>query len=214
MKHVHLPGSDLRISQAVFGSSRLGGTVERYDKSEAIRILCEAAESGITTFDTADIYAQGNSEKLLGEALRSRRDEVVIATKGGYVCSNKLRLLARLKPFVRKFIKKRGGMAKMAGKVRGSQIVQDFSADYLTRMVEASLRRLKTDRIDIYQLHSPDREVLKRGEVLETLQGLKTAGKIRTYGASLLSWDDLPLCYGKGVSFVQLEADLLGVLSQ
>jgi aryl-alcohol dehydrogenase-like predicted oxidoreductase len=210
MKHIELPGTGIGISQAVFGTSRLGGTIERYDKGESMRIIGAVADAGVTTFDTADLYAQGNSEKLLGEALRKRREEVVIATKGGYVFSNKLRLLSRLKPLARKLLKRGGGLKKMANKVRGSGISQDFSAAHLTKMVEGSLKRLRTDRIDIYQLHSPDTGTLQRGEVFETLGALREAGKIRSYGASLLSWDDLGSCLGKGVSFVQIEADLLG----
>ena len=210
MNEIELPGTGVQISQAVFGTSRLGGTFEAYNKSEGKKILLRALEAGITTFDTADLYAQGRSEMLLGETLQKHRDEVLLATKGGYVLSNKMKFLSRLKPLARKFIKRGKGLAGVANRVRAAGISQNFSADYLTKAVENSLRRLQTDRVDIYQLHSPDLATLEGDEVFEVMQGLKEAGKIRSYGASLLSWEHLHVCLGKGLSFIQVEADLLG----
>lgn len=210
MKMVSLLHGDLNISKAVFGTSRLGGTVERYDKREALAILGEVLDGGVTCFDTADIYAQGNSERLLSEAFRKRRDQVVYATKGGYVLSGKARLLSKVKPLVRGFLKARPGLTKAAGRARGGQMKKDFSREHLTRAVEASLSRLKTDRIDIYQLHSPGPGDLTAGDAFATLAGLKAAGKIRAFGVSVLSWDDVPHCLGHGVSWIQVDADLLG----
>ncbi|MEP2777057.1 MAG: aldo/keto reductase [Luteolibacter sp.] len=210
MKQVSIPHSDLQISKAVFGTSRLGGTVERYDKREALAILGAVLDGGINAFDTADIYAQGNSERLLAEAFRKHRDQVVYATKGGYVLSAKARLLSKVKPLVRKFLKTRPGLTKAAGRARGGQMAKDFSREHLTRAVEASLSRLKTDRIDLYQLHSPYPADLSTGDAFATLADLKKAGKIRAFGVSVLSWDDVPHCLGHGVSWIQVDADLLG----
>lgn len=206
MKTLNLPNSDVVISKAVFGTSRLGGTIERFDKREALDILRRVLDAGVHTFDTADIYAQGNSERLLAEAFQGRRDQVVYATKGGYVLSGKARLLAKVKPLVRHFMKLKPGLTKAAGRARGGQMARNFSRDHLTRAVEASLRRLRTDVIDIYQLHSPTVDYLRNSDAFETLADLKQAGKIRAYGVSLLSWSDLSLCFGRGVSCVQVEA--------
>ena len=210
MKTISLPKSDLVISKAIFGTSRLGGTMERFDKREALEILGTVADAGITSFDTADIYAQGNSERLLAEAFKGRRDQLIYATKGGYVLSNKARVLARVKPLIRRFMKAKPSLAKAAGRARGGQMTRDFSRSYLTRALEASLARLKTDHVDIYQLHSPSTEDLKNGDAFETLADLKKAGKIRAYGVSLLSWEDLPHCIGKGFSWAQVTASLPG----
>lgn len=209
MKEIKLSGSEVVIKQAIFGTSRLGGTVQHYNKKEALGILEQAVDFGITTFDTANIYAQGNSEKLLGAAMKRQREKIIIATKGGYAVSTKGRLLSMAKPIIRKIIGSRPGIARAAGKVRGGQILQDFSKAALTKSLEESLKRLKTDYIDIYQLHSPDQETLERGEVFETLAAFQNAGKIRASGVSLLSWQHLEYCIGKGISFVQLEADFL-----
>jgi len=208
MKTVRLPHSDLEIGKAVFGTGRLGGTVERYDKREAVAILRAAKDAGINCFDTADIYGQGNSERLLAEAFRQYRDEVVYATKGGYVLSAKALLLAKIKPLVRRFLKARPAISKAAARARGGQMSKCFSREHLTRAVNASLSRLKTDFMDIYQLHSPDPVHLTDSDAFDTLAELKSCGKIRSYGVSVLSWEDVPLCFGRGVSWIQVAADL------
>lgn len=210
MKTLNLPSSDVQISQAIFGTSRLGGTVQHYDKKEALAILGRVVDAGITTFDTANIYAQGNSESLLGAGLRKRREDVIFATKGGYAFSGKKKFISLIKPLARKILGARPGLARAAGKVRSRQMVQDFSVKGLTTALEGSLKRLKTDYIDLYQLHSPGEEVLKKGEVFEILETFKKEGKIRASGVSLLSWDHLPHCYHRGISFAQMEADFLG----
>jgi aryl-alcohol dehydrogenase-like predicted oxidoreductase len=206
MRTLPLPHSDLKVSRAIFGTSRLGGTVHRYDRKEALAILRMAAEAGINCFDTADLYGQGNSERLLAEAFRSRRDGVLIATKGGYVLTGKGKLLAKVKPLVRKLIGSRPGLAKAASRARAAQIRQDFSPRYLASALDASLRRLATDHIDIYQLHSPDSLTLDTDEVWSFLEGARQAGKIRAFGASALTWDDARLCLGRGASIVQVDA--------
>jgi aryl-alcohol dehydrogenase-like predicted oxidoreductase len=210
MKRIRIPHSDIVTSKAVFGTSRLGGTVERYDKREALAILGEVLDAGIDCFDTADIYAQGNCERLIAEAFRGSRDRVIYTTKGGYVLSAKARVLSKVKPLIRRFLKAKPGLVKAAGRARGGQMGKDFSRGHLTRALEASLSRLRTDRIDIYQLHSPDPSDLTAGDAFATLAGLKAAGKIRAYGVSVLSWDDVPHCLGHGVSWIQVDADLLG----
>jgi aryl-alcohol dehydrogenase-like predicted oxidoreductase len=126
------------------------------------------------------------------------------------VLSSKARVLAKVKPLVRGFIRSKSGLTKAAGRARGGQMARDFSRAHLTRAVEASLKRLRTDTIDIYQLHSPTGSHLRNTDAFETLADLKQAGKIRAYGVSLLSWDDLPLCLNQGVSWAQVDADLFG----
>lgn len=210
MKRIFIPHSDLEISKAIFGTSRLGGTVERYDEREALAILETVFDAGVNCFDTADIYAQGNSERLLAKAFRHQRDSVVYATKGGYVLSNQARWLAKVKPLVRHLLKSNPGLRKATEKARGGKIRKDFSAEHLTKAVEASLARLGTDRIDVYQLHSPDPSDLASADCFEALAKLKAAGKIRAYGVSVLSWDDVPHCFGRGASWIQVEANLLG----
>jgi aryl-alcohol dehydrogenase-like predicted oxidoreductase len=118
-------------------------------------LLERALELGVNFFDTADFYAQSRSEEWLGKVLSSRRDQVVLATKFGTV-------------------RKESG-----------ELGKDWSVANMRRALEGSLRRLRTDYIDLYQLHSPPPSVLDSDDLLAALQELKEAGKIRFYGISL-----------------------------
>ncbi len=121
-------------------------------------IVDEAIERGVTLFDTADAYADGASEEALGRALGSRRDDVVVATKFGM-----------------------GPGATEQGGAHGGR-------RYVRRAVEASLRRLGTDHIDLYQLHRPD-PVTPVEETLGVLSELVAEGKVRYLGSSnLAAW--------------------------
>lgn len=127
----------------------------RVDLDGVGAILDAAQDVGVTLLDTADIYGRGISEELLGEALRGRRDAFVLATKFG--------------------MDMRGGNGVDHG-VRGSR-------HYIRRAVEASLRRLGTDHIDLYQLHRPD-PVTPIEETLSALTDLVHEGKVLYLGCS------------------------------
>lgn len=126
------------------------------DDDESIRALQRGLELGLTFFDTADVYGCGHSERLLGRVLAGRRNNVVIATKFGYVCDEPSRTMTH----------------------------QDASPDYIRQACEASLRRLQTDYIDLYQFHVSKFEPGQAEEVMATLEQLVKAGKIRAYGWS------------------------------
>lgn len=126
------------------------------DDAESIRAVHRALELGVTFFDTADTYGAGHSERVLARALAGRRDEVVIATKWGNT-------------FVEESRQYTG---------------EDSSPEYLRRAVEESLRRLETDRIDLYQLHLNGLEIPAALALIDTLEKLVAEGKIRSYGWS------------------------------
>jgi aryl-alcohol dehydrogenase-like predicted oxidoreductase len=126
------------------------------DDAESIRAIHRALELGVTFFDTADVYGTGHSERVLGRALAGRRDEVVIATKWGNTYDEASRQLTG----------------------------HDPTPGYLRRALEASLARLGTDRIDLYQLHLGDLPVPQAEELLGTLEDLVGEGLIRGYGWS------------------------------
>ncbi len=211
--------TDLSVSAFGLGCARIGGIFKR-DPADFVRLLSAALDAGINFFDTSDMYSQGESEKLLARAFRHRRDQVVIASKGGYVLPSQRRLAARLKPFVRPAIRLlRLSRNQLPGAVRGS-LAQDFSPAHLRRAVEGSLRRLGTDHLDLYQLHSPPVDIVAPGEWLQALEELKQQGKIRYYGVSCDSVDAAIAALGHpGVSSLQvsislLERDALRVLQQ
>jgi aryl-alcohol dehydrogenase-like predicted oxidoreductase len=132
----------------------------RIDQAQTTAVVDAAIEHGVTFFDTADVYGLGQSEQLLGTALAGRRDQVVIATKFGM---------------------------DMEG-VNGQDDGRRGTADYVRTAVEASLRRLGTDHIDLYQLHTPDPSTPLE-ETLGALTELVVEGKVRAIGSSnLQAW--------------------------
>jgi aryl-alcohol dehydrogenase-like predicted oxidoreductase len=173
----------LRVTEFGIGCARIGGIFQG-DASAFLDLFAMARDVGINFFDTADIYSQGESESLLGRAFRVGRDRVIIASKAGYVLPARRRLAAFLKPLVRPLIRAVGLRRDMLPTNVGGKLAQDFSAVSLRRAVEASLRRLRTDYLDILQLHSPPLEIVERGEWESTLESLKRAGKIRYYGVA------------------------------
>lgn len=126
------------------------------DDSESIHSIQRALDLGVTFFDTAAVYGAGHSERILGEALGKRRASVVIATKFGQVFDETTRLVTGY----------------------------DTRPERLREECEASLRRLNTDFIDLYQLHVKDVEDQHAIDIRETLEELVAAGKIRYYGWS------------------------------
>ncbi|MGW1776111.1 aldo/keto reductase [Streptomyces sp. NPDC002104] len=157
MRHLPLGSSGLQVSAIGLGCNNFGGRLD----AKATRTVVDAAlDAGITLLDTADIYGgAGGSESHLGKALKGRRDQVVLATKFGF-----------------------HGVDMGYGPAAGSRA----GRAYIRRAVEASLTRLGTDHIDLYQLHSPDPAV-PVAETLAALTELVTEGKIRYIGHSNFS---------------------------
>ena len=158
MQHRQLGNSGLTVSTVGLGCNNLGRANTATESQEGTDAVVHAAmDAGITLFDVADVYGRehGMSETMLGRALGSRRDEVVLATKFGLPMD--------------------GANGNDFG-VRGSR-------RYIARAVEASLRRLGTDHIDLYQFHSPD-ENTPIEETLDALDDLVRSGKVRYIGHS------------------------------
>ena len=142
-------GSGLRVSVAGLGCNNFG---RRIDEDATRAVVAAALDVGVTLFDTADMYGAHRSEELLGRALGSRRDDVVIATK---------------------FAMPMGEGPYLSG----------GSRRYVMRAAEASLRRLGTDYIDLYQMHTPD-PTTPIQETLSALDDLVRQGKVRYIGSS------------------------------
>lgn len=175
--------TDLKVSKFGLGCARIGGIFQG-DSASFVRLLSAAADLGINFFDTADMYSQGESESLLGQAFHKRRHSVVIASKAGYCLPTRRRFAARIKPLLRPLIRAlKVRRAQLPQSARGA-LTQDFSPAYLKRAVEGSLRRLRTDYLDLFQLHSVPLDVVLRGDWEPALESLQRAGKIRYYGLS------------------------------
>jgi aryl-alcohol dehydrogenase-like predicted oxidoreductase len=204
----------MRVSEIGFGGSRIGGVfADKNGTSDALNVLRKALDSGITFYDTADMYAQGESESLMGAAFRGQRDRVIIATKGGFCLPARRNLIRRIKPLVRPIVQALGlKRARLPSGMSGA-LSQDFSPPYLTKALESSLKRLQTDYVDLYQLHSPGAEFMQSGafsEALQTLEKLKAQGKLRFYGVATEAPEDAPYCLSApGISSLQLGFGLL-----
>jgi aryl-alcohol dehydrogenase-like predicted oxidoreductase len=202
--------TDLKVSALGLGTGRLGAALKQGTDQDTISMLLEALDSGITFYDTADSYGQGKSEELIGRAFKGRRSQLVIATKTGYRLSSAAGLAARLKPVLRPLLRSLKPLRRVAASARSSQMSQDFSPAHVNQAIEGSLRRLRTDHVDLYQLHSPPTAALRDGEVFAALEALRAAGKIRYYGVSCLTVEDAALALRHpGVSAVQVTINLL-----
>ena len=165
MKYRTLSGSNLQLSEIGFGLWTLStGWWGNYTDEEAVRLMRIGADLGITLFDAADTYGNGRSEELLAKAFTTvgERARVVIATKVGY-------------DFINHADERRGQR----------EIPQDFSPESIRKATEAALRRLKTDHIDVLQLHNIHLEQVAQDDLWTTLEELRSEGKIRHYGVAL-----------------------------
>ena len=143
MKYVHLGNTNLLVSPFCLGAMMFGG---KTDRQEGIEIVHQAIDAGINFVDTADVYNEGRSEEIVGEALQGLRDTVVLASKAGM----------------------------QVGKGRNDA---GLSRYHIVRAAEASLKRLRTDRIDLYYVHWPV-ERLNLEEMARALEDLVAQGKI------------------------------------
>lgn len=157
--------SGLLVSALGLGCWAIGGPFWRgdtpvgwgeVDDTQSMQALERALALGVTFFDTADVYGCGHSERILGQVLASRRKDVVIATKFGNQFDEQTR------------------------RITGASV----HPEHIRRACEASLRRLHTDYIDLYQLHIGNADLGTVDSMLETLERLADEGKIRWYGWS------------------------------
>jgi aryl-alcohol dehydrogenase-like predicted oxidoreductase len=151
MQYRTLGKTGIKVSPYCLGAMMFGG-LGNPDHDECIRIIHKALDFGINFIDTADRYSRGESEEIVGKALKGRRDNIVLATK-------------------------------VHGPMGDDPNQQGNSRRWIMRAVEASLRRLQTDHIDLYQIHRPSPET-DIEETLSALTDLIRAGKVRTIGSS------------------------------
>jgi aryl-alcohol dehydrogenase-like predicted oxidoreductase len=149
MEYRKLGNSSFRVSEIGLGGNTFGW---RIDEQASMPVIQYALDHGVNYIDTADYYGQGRSEEIVGKAIKSRRHEVILASKFG-------RPIGEGPNF-------RGG-----------------SRYYIMRAIDASLKRMQTDYIDLYQMHDPDPETPIE-ETLRALDDLVKAGKVRYIGAS------------------------------
>jgi aryl-alcohol dehydrogenase-like predicted oxidoreductase len=164
-----LGDSGVEVSVIGFGAWTLGldwwGKLEESDSIEMVR---RAVDLGITFFDTGDVYGLGRAEEILGRALEGMRDRVVIGTKFGYELEGEREHAQGERP-------------------------QCWEPEFCRKALEESLKRLRTDYIDLYQLHNPRLGAIQRDDLFAELESQRQAGKIRAVGVALgpaIGWED------------------------
>jgi aryl-alcohol dehydrogenase-like predicted oxidoreductase len=153
MQYRELGRTGWKVSTISFGSWAIGSTWGPVDDRESLAALHKALDLGVNFFDTADVYGDGRSEKLLGELRRQRKEPFYVATKAG----------RRLDPHV----------------------ASGYNRANLTAFVERSLKNLRTEALDLLQLHCPPTEVYYTPAAFAILDDLVKQGKLRYYGVSV-----------------------------
>lgn len=168
MQYRKLGGSSVTVSAIAFGGWPVMGIERGYvNERDAVESIEAALSAGVTTFDTAPVYGYGKGEEIMGTVLKGRRDSVQILTKFGlrWDCEEGVHFYD---------IKEPGGVYKLYRNARSESILKEC---------EASLRRLETDYIDLYQCHWPD-DSTPIEETMDALNQLVRQGKVRAIGVS------------------------------
>ncbi len=153
MQYRSLGRTGWKVSAISFGAWAIGADWGTVSDKDSLAALNRAIEFGVNFIDTADVYGDGRSERLVAQLKQDRREKIFIATKAG----------RRLSPHT----------------------ADGYNRKNLTRFIERSLKNLKTDAIDLLQLHCPPTEVYYRPEVFGVLDDLVAQGKLRHYGVSV-----------------------------
>ncbi len=183
MQYNNLPGTSLKVSALSLGTMMFGAQT---NEADSLSIMDYAYEHGINFWDTANVYNQGESERIVGKALKNRRDDIILATK-------------------------------VTGQMGPGLNDKGLSRRNIVASVDASLKRLDTDYIDLYYMHSPDYET-KIEETLETMTNLIRMGKIRYVGVSnFAAWqvaDMLAVCDRRGYIMPVISQNVYNVITR
>src|SRR4051794_1712535 len=184
--------TDLSCSEIGFGTWALGSTWwGEITRGEGVNLIARAIDLGITFFDTGDVYGSGANEEIVGKALAGvPRESVQLSTKFGYAIE--------------------GGRQEHSQGERP----QDWSPAHARAALEASLSRLGTDYVDLYQLHNPRMDAVEADDLFDELGRLRAEGKLRYYGVALgpaIGWRDegLRAIETRGISAVQTVYNVL-----
>lgn len=170
MKYRKLGRSGIKVSEIGFGAWTIGldWWGKKIDDDEAIRMLKRAYDLGINFYETADMYGNGKSEKILSQAFKDMRDEVVYSTKWGYDMYDAIQ-------------------------IGHNELPQKHNPEFLKYALQQSLNRLQTDYIDVYSLHNPKMDAIKNDSLFISLDKLVQSTKIKSYGVALgpaIGWKD------------------------
>jgi aryl-alcohol dehydrogenase-like predicted oxidoreductase len=170
MKYRKLGRSGIKVSEIGFGAWTIGldWWGKKIDDDEAIRMLKHAYDLGINFYETADMYGNGKSEKIVSQAFKDMRDEVVYSTKWGYDIYDAIQ-------------------------IGHNELPQKHNPEFLKYALQQSLNRLQTDYIDVYSLHNPKMDAIKNDSLFISLDKLVQSTKIKSHGVALgpaIGWKD------------------------
>jgi len=169
----------VELSEVALGTWGLSGAYGPISPSLFQQTLEAAREAGITTFDTAPLWGEGQAEERIGEVLcEKQRDEIQIITRAGVV-------------------------------IEDDEVVTRYDTESLKKDLEASLERLKTDHVDVWLLHDPPEEALHEDEIWELVEELKKEKTIRAFGISARGVDEARVAIEKKVDAICLTYNLL-----
>jgi aryl-alcohol dehydrogenase-like predicted oxidoreductase len=183
--------NDARVSVIGFGCGRVGSINNTVPMREIEATLRAAVEHGINLFDTADIYAQGDSERTLSRLLAEHRDRMFVVTKVGGRHSRFAGPIRLAKPVLRMLVRSRTQLRDAVVKARAATVSYHFHPKNLRLAVEGSRRRLRLDRLDGLLLHSPSLETLYNPAIHDFLAELLHGGKAAHVGASVKTLPEL-----------------------
>ena len=192
MRYRTYPGTDITVSEVGFGLWTLAaGWWGDFSDDEAVAMLHRAFDLGVTTFDSADTYGNGRADELLARAFAGRRDRIVITTKVGY-------------DFYAHPDTRRGQQ----------EIPHNADPAFIRFAVDESLKRLKTDVIDVLSYHNAHEEHVPDDAIWETLARLQEEGKVRAWGAALgpsngYLFEGLELIRNRGAKNLQMINNVL-----
>ncbi len=170
MKYRTLGKSGLKVSEIGFGAwtIALDWWGKKVDDDEAIRMLKRAYDLGINFYETADLYGKGKSEKLIAQAFKDMRNDLIYSTKWGYDMYN-------------------------AEQIGHSELPQKHNSEFLQFALSQSLDRLQTDYLDVYSLHNPKMDAIQNDNLFASLDNLVEKGIIKSHGVALgpaIGWKD------------------------
>lgn len=181
---ITLGRTGITTSALALGCARIGSALTPLDRRASVALIEHAFALGIRHFDTADIYGQGDSERYIGEALRAHRGQVCLSSKAGQHLPPVQAVLSGFKAPLRWLAARRNGLRQGLARARERALPRCFEPAYLERALHGSLKRLRTDHLDIFYLHSPDAGVLDDPGLLAAVERWRAQGLFRAFGVS------------------------------
>ena len=170
MKYRKLGRSGIKVSEIGFGAWTIGldWWGKKIEDDEAIKMLRRAYDLGINFYETADMYGNGKSEKMISQAFKDMRDEVVYSTKWGYDMYDAIQ-------------------------IGHNELPQKHNPEFLKYALQQSLNRLQTDYIDVYSLHNPKMDAIENDKLFASIDYMVKKGTIKSHGVALgpaIGWKD------------------------